>query len=114
MAAWRKYEGGRLYTVVTDVWHLSLPGHLEHGYESRRDFFAAIRLLSDRWRGRVGEAVGERNGFRLLRFHDTPGGRPDEAWLPSFLLRDVTDDYPGVRAAADPGDEELDECFGFD
>ena len=114
MVTWRKYRGGRLYTVVTDLWHMRLPDHLEHGYENRSDFFAALRELSDRWQGRVGEAVGERNGFLQLRFHDTPGGRPDEAWLPVFLLRDVTDDYPDVCAAGDQRNDELDECFGFD
>ena len=89
-----------------------LEDFLMHGYEERLDFLRAVRRLTDRWHDRVGEAIDERNGFLLLRFHDTPGGRPDEAWLPLYLLTDA-----GVMPEEPPRDEledEITEAFGFD
>ena len=89
--------------------------HLLHGFESRRDFEAALRNLVSRWHGRVGECIDERHGFLLLRFHDTPGGKPDEEWLPRYLLQPA--DVPEYMMEADNPDDvtrELDEAFGFD
>lgn len=104
------------YRVVNDIWGLRLPDPLEHGYETEQDFRQALRRLVGRWRGRVGEAVGERHGFFLLRFHDTPGGRPDEAWFPAYILQEV--DAPDYMSAdQDETDEitkELDRIFGFE
>ena len=63
----------------------------------------------------VGESVGERNGFLRLRFHDTPGGLPDEAWIPRYLL--LKADMPGhlvETVERDETEEELDRIFGFD
>lgn len=108
-------DGVRMYTVETDIYHLRLPDPLSQGYESERALRSALRALSERWMGRVGEPVAERNGFLLLRFHDTPGGRPDEAWLPSYLLREVEPGPPGPHGGeADDAVRAFEECFGFD
>lgn len=108
---------GHHYTTVATLRHAPLRDHLQHGYEFQEDFRQALRVLVNRWRGRVGECVEERSGFLRLRFHDTPGGRPDEEWLPLYLLQEVTtphyadrhDDHPH-----DPMEQELDEAFRFD
>ena len=106
----------RFYRVTTDFYHLRVPDPHLHGYETEREFRRALQRLAGHWKGRVGERIGERNGFWLLRFHDTPGGRPDEAWLPTFLLLEVKEP-PHVNAtapAADESNSELDGVFGFD
>jgi len=105
------------YRVLPGIEQAPLRDYLMHGYESELDFRHALRQLVNRWKRRVGECVGERNGFLLLRFHDTPGGRPDEAWLPKYLLQSA--ERPGYAAAEGPGssdetEEELDRAFGFD
>ena len=102
-------EKREFYIVSVDPRDAPLRDHLLHGYETRRDFYDALRALSARWRNRVGERVGERHGFLLLRFHDTPGGVPDEEWLPRYLLKphSVSDDTP------EPGEEASDHAFGF-
>ena len=102
----------RFYRVVTDTWRLPLPDHLEQGYEDMEDFLRAVRRLVDRWRGREGECIGERNGHLRLRFHDTPGGVPDEAWLPPYILRPI--DPPEEEDSASSIEMELDRAFGFD
>ena len=102
---------GEYYIVSVDPRDAPLRDHLWHGYDTRRDFYDALRKLSDRWRDRVGECVGERHGFLLLRFHDTPGGVPDEEWLPRYLLKPYD---PPEPAADGQDDAELDEAFGFD
>lgn len=105
--------GRMLYTPILDLYHLRMPDHLSFGYESAQDFRLAIRELVGRWGNRVGERIDERNGFYRLRFVDTPGGRPDEAWLPAFLLERVEDGEEDV--AEDDGIEaEIDSAFGFD
>ena len=105
-------EEKRFCIVVSDLWHTPLPNHLEQGYETERDFRRALRLLVERWHGRTGEAVGERHGFTLLRFHDTPGSVPDEAWLPDYLLRQTDD--PGYEDDTSESMSELNSAFGFD
>lgn len=106
----------KFYTVITDLYHLRLPYHLEQGYETRELFEQSLRSLAEQWKGRIGEMSGERNGFYLLRFYDMPGGKPEEKWLPSYLLEEVPmpeylkeepPQYDEVQAA-------LDEAFGFD
>jgi len=93
-----------------------LRDYLLHGYESLRDFERALELLVCRWCLRIGEGVEERYGFVLLRFHDTPGGKPDEAWIPRYLLHPV--DTPAYMTAqddsVDESEEELNSVFGFD
>ena len=94
---------------------LPLNDHLIHGYESRSDFAAALRHLIDYWGGRSGERVGDRNKFLKLRFHDTPGSRPDEAWLPLYMLKPVdTPDYMLEDDEDDEMEEELERIFSFD
>lgn len=105
------------YTITSDMSRAPLRDHLMHGYETRRDFETALRELARRWQGRVGESVAERNGFHRLRFHDTPGGLPDEAWIPRYLLEQVP--MPGYlieqeNNKPDPIEEELNRIFGFD
>ena len=76
-----------------------------------------MRLLVARWRDRIGEAIDERHEFLLLRFHDTPGGVPDEAWLPRLVLKSVpVPDYmlEEESSSSDSINEELDKAFGFD
>lgn len=90
-----------------------LDDHLRHGYERRADFLHALRRLLNYWGGRVGERIDERNKFLRLRFHDTPGGLPDEAWLPLFLLSPAPiPDY--MQDDTDETEAELDRAFGFD
>lgn len=89
-----------------------LRDHLEHGYESRRDFRTAVRDLLALWKGRIGECVEERHGFRLLRFHDTPGGMPDEAWIPVYLTRQAERPAYTYHEEPDETEEALDEAFG--
>jgi hypothetical protein len=108
---------GRYYTVVTTLRNAPLHEHLQHGYEFKDDFRHALRQLINRWQGRVGECIGESNGFLRLRFHDTPGGRPDEASLPRYLLHEVDSPPYAVHRDASPPDRmerELDEAFWFD
>ena len=71
-------DEGRYYKVVSNLTNAPVRDYLLHGYETRRDFCDALDRIVRRWRGRVGERIDERHGFYLLRFHDTPGGKPDE------------------------------------
>ncbi len=106
---------GKFYEVTADMDRVPLRDHLMHGYETKQDFREAIYRLIRLWRGRVGECIGESHGFLHLRFHDTPGGRPDEARLPKYMLKEV--DMPEYMRPEDPPDDivrELDEAFGFD
>lgn len=105
-------DGDRTFwRVAASLDGAPLRDHLMHGYEERSGFVAALRRILERWGGRLGERLDSRNGFLLLRFHDTPGGVPDEEWLPSYLLRQ--DDPPGDDSP-DEAERELDAAFGFD
>ena len=109
-------ENETFYEVLSSLDGVPLRDHLQHGYEEKSDFYDAVRQLRDRWQHRIGECVGERNGFRQLRFHDTPGGMPDEAWLPDYMLKEVEkpeylcDDAETV----DEQEQELEDALGFD
>lgn len=105
---------GKYYTVASDILRAPLQDYLMHGYETRLDFRAAVRRLIDLWKGRTGECIDERNGFRLLRFHDTPGGMPDEEWLPGYLLDPSEVPEYMVPEPVDEIERELDEAFGFE
>ena len=99
------------YAVTQDISNAPLKDHLMHGYEEKMDFEIALRQLARRWKDRIGERIGERHGFFLLRFHDTPGGKPDEAWLPHYLLKPI----PKPESRKKPNAEnDLDQAFGFD
>lgn len=103
------------YRVVTDLWDTPIPDHLAYGYESGRDFRHALWQLVGRWKGRVGERIDGRHGFLLLRFCDTPGGVPDEAWIPECLVQPAPPPECGPEWPADDGaGGELDRAFGFD
>lgn len=102
------------YTLSAEIPRHVLRDHLMHGYESRRDFEEALRSLIRRWQGRVGECVGERHGFLLLRFHDTPGGKPDEEWIPRYLLVPAEKpEYLPEETDDNTKDEEINKAFGF-
>jgi len=102
------------YRVDNNLDRAPLPDYLWHGYETRQDFKHALRNLVNLWHDRVGECVAEHHGFLLLRFHDTPGGKPDEEWLPRYLLQPT--DPPIYRNQDDRSEIEtvLDQAFGFD
>lgn len=101
------------YLVMSDMSQAPLSDHLMHGYESRRDFCSALRKLIDRWHGRVGERIDERHGFLLLRFHDTPGGKPEEAWLPTYLLQLIDSQDDSDSDSSDEITAELNSIYGF-
>lgn len=106
----------RFYRVSGNTDDAPIRDHLLHGYEERRDFYLAVRRLCRLWHDRVGECIGERHGFLLLRFHDTPGGKPDEEWLPEYLLKE-TDMPEYLKETQEPADDleaELDRSLGFD
>ena len=105
-----KEEG--YYTVSGDLSRAPISDYLMHGYYSRWDFHEALYRLSRRWRGRVGKCVDRRHDFLLLRFYDTPGGMPDEEWLPAYLLDPAP--APPAPPPPDPDEEELSSVFGFD
>ena len=108
---------GRHYLVASTPRNAPLHDHLQHGYEFEEDFRSALRKIISRWHDRVGECVGERSGFLRIRFHDTPGGNPDEEWLPTYLLQEVaTPPYAGQPSDDSQPDKghELNRAFGFD
>lgn len=110
-------DNRQFYQVIHSHYDVRTSDHLEHGFEEERDYRKALRLLVERWRDRIGEAIEERHEFLLLRFHDTPGGMPDEAWIPRLLLNSVPiPDYMIEResTSSDAIEAELDEAFGFD
>lgn len=103
------------YRVLPDLRKAPTADYFLHGYETEHDFHLALRRLCDLWHGRIGEAMEERNGFTRLAFHDTPGGRPDQAWLPDYLLEpSAVPDYLIDTDLKDPMETELNEAFGFD
>jgi len=102
------------FRVADSLSGAPLGDHLRHGYEEKADFRIALLRILDYWAGRVGENVGHRHGHLLLRFHDTPGGRPDEAWLPLYLLEPAPRPAYMDRDEPDELTRTLDEAFGFD
>jgi len=104
------------YQVISDLSRVPLRDHMMHGFEERQDFFNSVRQLRDRWKDRIGECINRRNGFVLLRFHDTPGGMADEAWLPDYLVLPVS--KPAYLETREPTPQEqteaeIDKAFGF-
>lgn len=101
------------YIVTSDLTDVPIREHLLHGYESCDDFAHATLRLVGRWKGRVGECVGDRHGFLLLRFHDTPGGCPDEEWIPRYLLKPVENpEYQENQR--NKTNDDMENAFGFD
>ena len=107
---------GEYYLVTGDMRRMPLADHLAHGYEDKWDFYDAVRRLVNRWKGRVGECINERHGFLRLRFNDTPGGKADEDWLPTYMLDPVRGrgSGPDEKSPSDEVPDELDRAFGFD
>lgn len=109
---------GLFFCVAGSIGGAPLRDYLWHGYESRDDFRDDLRRLVLLWQDRTGECMEERNGFLRLRFHDTPGGVPDEAWLPLYLLRQTAAPPYMAMRSCESGDDEAskaaDEAFGFD
>ena len=102
------------FQIAKTIDGLPLDNYLYHGYETRGDFTAALRRLLERWGGRIGRYAGGRNGFLLLRFPDTPGGVPDEAWMPIYMLTPCAVPPFAATTKPDPDEEELDRAFRFD
>jgi len=110
-------EGMNFFRVVADDLDCApLSEHLLHGYENERDFRCALRDIRDRWNGRVGECIDIRHGFRRLRFHDTPGGKLDETWIPDYLLKPEKTPAYMLEPKHEPDETEIeiDKAFGFD
>lgn len=93
-----------------------LRDYMMHGYETRKEFVDALGHLVERWGERIGEQIDERNGFVKLRFHDTPGGYTDEAWLPLYLIdeTEIPEYIVDMEREPDPIEQELDHAFGID
>jgi hypothetical protein len=102
------------FRVADSLDGLPVNDYLNHGYENREDFCNALRRLLDRWAGRIGQRKDEHNKFLLLSFPDTPGGVPDEAWLPLYMLTPCPPSPYAIKNKRDPIEEELDKAFGFD
>lgn len=104
------------YTVNFEIRKAPFADYMMHGYESKWKFYKALSKLADKWQGRTGECVGERHGFLRLRFHDTPGGTPDEEWIPDYMLEpaEMPDYVREMYEERDEVEEELDRVFGFD
>ena len=108
-------EKRTFFRVAADPERAPLRDHLLHGYEERHDFYVAVRKLTERWHDRIGERIGERHGHYLLRFHDTHGSVPDEAWLPTYLLDPAEiPEYLIKMDSSDGTEAELSKVFGFD
>lgn len=108
-------DDAKFYEVIDGIDAAPLRQYREHGYDTRDDFRDALRQIVQLWKGRVGECIGERHEFRHLRFHDTPGGRPDEAWIPDYLMR-ATEMPEWIRKALEPVDpieREIEEALGL-
>lgn len=106
-------EDKTFYRVLSTLDRAPLREYLMNGYMTRREFERALRQLLSRWKGRVGERIDNRHDFLLLRFHDTPGGKPDEAWLPRYLLEPV-EHMEQPSDSSDKATEELNAIYGFD
>lgn len=106
-------EVGEFFRVASALDNAPLNDYLNNGYETLQEFRASLLRLLDNWGGRVGECVSVRHEHLLLLFHDTPGGMPDSAWIPEYLLTRESDDFV-YRESISPEERELDEAFGFD
>ena len=106
------YALNKYYRVATNLKGVPLQDHLKHGFELKEEFVELLQRLLNRWKGRTGECVGMKNGLLRLRFPDTPGGRPDEAWVPPYLLTETDD--PCIQQPVRRKKKEVDEAFGFD
>ena len=103
------------FSVATNTGGAPLNDYLNHGYETRRDFADAIRAIIDRFGGRTGQKVSNRNNFLLMRFDDTPGGTTEEAWLPIYLLTPCPiPEHLKNEEEQEPINQELEKAIGFE
>jgi hypothetical protein len=102
------------FRVADSLDGLPLADYLHHGYENREDFRDALRRLLDYWGGRIGERRDEHNKFLLLSFPDTPGGVPDQAWLPLYMLTPCEPSPYAGKPQREAAKQDLDRAFGFD
>lgn len=101
----------RFFRVADSLRTVKLRDHLQHGYETVDEFRSALMKLVDWWGGRVGEYVDHRHEHLLLAFHDTPGGLPDKAWIPLYLLSPCArPDYMDIEEISDT-EKELNRIF---
>ena len=107
----------KFFRVIPHTWYLKLPDPQMNGYENETLFRQAVDKLVNLWGKRTGEAISERNGFYYIRFHDTPGGRFDEAWLPKYILEPVpAPEYVATieENVVDDVTQQMNEAYGFD
>ena len=117
---------GPFYRVSGDVSRAPLRDYCKHGYESQREFRAAVCELIRRWKWREGECIEKRmfhgidgvsvdNSLTLLRlrFHDTPGCRPDEAWIPLYLADPVPTPFYAQPRKLTRNEQLLEELQNF-
>lgn len=103
------------FRVAETIDSAPLADHSAHGYEDRNDFRDALRAIVNRWGGRIGERLHERNGFLQLHFADMPGKVTEDVWLPLYLLTPCPrPDYLLPTPLPDPIEQELDRAFEFD
>ena len=107
------YDLNSYYRVASDIWCVPFRDHLEHGFETKYAFRKAAQNLIDRWHDREGKAIGLKNNFVLLRFCDSAGNLPEEAWLPDFLLTQIPMPEYLNTPEHDETEEEMNEAFGF-
>lgn len=117
---------GPFYRVSGDKKRVPLYDYFRHGYESLREFSEAIDTLISRWRNREGECIEKRlfHGSNTnaiddsltilrLRFHDTPGCRPDEAWLPRYLTDPIPIPEYAKWQTLTPYEQTMKELLNF-
>lgn len=92
---------GPYYRVTTDLSHAPLADYHQHGFESSKEMRESVLALAERWRGRKGECIEERlyrdrwgnpdekTRMLHLKFHDAPGGFPEDAWLPVYICTPI-------------------------
>lgn len=89
---------GPFFRVCGDIRRVPLDDYYKYGCLSRREFYESTCCVIYKWGNREGECVekclyhgenfdtfDDRLTLLRLRFHDTPGCLPDEAWIPQYL-----------------------------
>lgn len=117
---------GPFFRVSGDKGRVPLDDYFKHGYESIREFSEAADALIDRWHDREGECIEKRqfHGWDAevfdgsltilrLRFHDTIGCRPDEAWIPCYLADPIPVPEYAKWQAMTPYEQTMEELVNF-
>ena len=87
-----------------------IPHHHDFGYEELSDFYKAVKQLTQKYGGRVGECIATRHAFLLLRFEDAAGSQPVTAWIPGFMLEPSPP--PETHSETTPPEDPLGGVFG--